>query len=78
MEVELFDLWRIDFMGPFLSSFKNQYILIIVGYASKWVKVTATQSNDSQVMMRFVNKTMFSRFGVPRAIISDEYFHFYN
>ncbi|XP_038976653.1 uncharacterized protein LOC120107448 [Phoenix dactylifera] len=78
LEVELFDLWRIDFMGPFPSSFNNQYILVAVDYVSKWVEATATQTNDSRVVMRFVKKNIFSRFGVPRAIISDEGSHFCN
>ena len=29
-EVYLFDLWGIDFMGPFLSSYNNKYILLVV------------------------------------------------
>ena len=37
LEVELFDLWGMDFMGPFPSSFSNLYILLAVDYISKWV-----------------------------------------
>ncbi|XP_062103786.1 uncharacterized protein LOC133814898 [Humulus lupulus] len=36
-KVELFDVWGIDFMGTFLSSYKNKYILLSVDYVSKWV-----------------------------------------
>ena len=35
LEVEIFDVWEIDFMGPFPSSFGNQYILVGVDYVSK-------------------------------------------
>ena len=35
LEVELFDMWRIDFMGPFPSSYNNKYIMFTVNYASK-------------------------------------------
>ena len=35
LEIEFFDLWGIDFMGPFLSSFGHQYILVVVDYVSK-------------------------------------------
>ncbi|KAL4348058.1 hypothetical protein GQ457_17G008860 [Hibiscus cannabinus] len=35
LEVELFDVWGIDFMGPFPSSFGNLYILLAVDYVSK-------------------------------------------
>ncbi|GJT66982.1 reverse transcriptase domain-containing protein [Tanacetum coccineum] len=34
---EIFDLWGIDFMGPFPSSRGNKYILVAVDYLSKWV-----------------------------------------
>ena len=36
--VELFDVWGIDFMGPFPSSFGNLYILLAVYYISKWLR----------------------------------------
>ncbi|GJT19140.1 reverse transcriptase domain-containing protein [Tanacetum coccineum] len=32
---EIFDIWGIDFMGPFLSSRGNKYILVAVDYLSK-------------------------------------------
>ena len=38
MVVQLFDVWGIDFMGPFPSSFGNMYILLAVDYVSKWVE----------------------------------------
>jgi len=34
LEVELFDIWGIDFMGPFPNSFGHQYILVVVDYLS--------------------------------------------
>ena len=48
LEVELFDVWGIDFMGPFPSSFSNQYILVAVDYVSKSVEVVALHSNDAR------------------------------
>ena len=76
LEVELFDVWGIDFMGPFPSSFNKKYILVVVDYVYKWVEAIATPTNNSRVVIRFVKKNIFSRFGVPRAIISDEGSHF--
>ena len=78
LEVELFDVWGIDFMGPFPSSFGNQYILVAVDYVSKWVKAGAFPTNDAKVVTRFLKKNIFTRFGTPRAIISDGGSHFYN
>ncbi|XP_027178132.1 uncharacterized protein LOC113777297 [Coffea eugenioides] len=78
LEVELFDVWGIDFMGPFPSSFNNKYILVAVDYVSKWVEAIASPTNDSKIVLRFLKKNIFSRFGIPKAIVSDEGKHFCN
>ena len=36
--VQIFDVWGIDFMGHFPSSFGNIYILLVVDYVSKLVE----------------------------------------
>ncbi|KAL4340655.1 hypothetical protein GQ457_08G031060 [Hibiscus cannabinus] len=78
LEVELFDVWGIDFMGPFPSSFGNLYILLAVDYVSKWVEAIATTHNDAKTVQRFIKKNIFTRFGTPRVIISDKGRHFDN
>ncbi|GLU07084.1 hypothetical protein SLE2022_240580 [Rubroshorea leprosula] len=75
---ELFDAWGIDFMGPFPRSFSNQYILVAVDYVSKWVEAVALPTNDARVVVKFLKKNIFTRFGTPRAIISDGGKHFCN
>ncbi|GJY02111.1 reverse transcriptase domain-containing protein [Tanacetum coccineum] len=65
---EIFDVWGIDFMGPFPSSKGNKYILVAVDYLSKWVEAKALPTNDARVVVRFL-KALFARFGTPRAII---------
>ncbi|GJZ00746.1 reverse transcriptase domain-containing protein [Tanacetum coccineum] len=70
---EIFDVWGIDFMGPFPSSRGNKYILVAVDYLSKWVEAKALPTNDARVVVKFL-KSLFSRFGcgcLPRAILSD-------
>ncbi|GJY41272.1 reverse transcriptase domain-containing protein [Tanacetum coccineum] len=74
---EIFDVWGIDFMGPFPSSRGNKYILVDVDYLSKWIKAKALPTNDARVVVKFL-KSLFARFGTPRAIISDRGTHFYN
>ncbi|GJT38771.1 reverse transcriptase domain-containing protein [Tanacetum coccineum] len=74
---EIFDLWGIDFMGPFPSSRGNKYILVAVDYLSKWVEAKALPTNDARVVCKFL-KSLFARFGTPRAIISDRGTHFCN
>nr|GEW72141.1 reverse transcriptase domain-containing protein [Tanacetum cinerariifolium] len=48
---EIFDVWGIDFMGPFPSSRGNKYILVAIDYLSKWVEKKALHTNDVRVVM---------------------------
>jgi len=73
-----FDCWGIDFMGPSPNSSNNQYILVCVDYVTKWVKAIPAPSNDTLRVMAFLRKNIFSRFGVPRLLISDGGSHFCN
>ncbi|RVW18533.1 Retrovirus-related Pol polyprotein from transposon 297 [Vitis vinifera] len=76
--VDVFDVWGIDFMGPFPMSFGHSYILVGVDYVSKWVEAIPCRSNDHKVVLKFLKENIFSRFGVPKAIISDGGTHFCN
>ncbi|XP_017981004.1 PREDICTED: uncharacterized protein LOC108663028 [Theobroma cacao] len=78
LEIEIFDVWGIDFMGPFISSYNNKYILLAVDYVSKWVEVATFPHNDSKVVMNFIKKNIFTQFRIAKAIISDEGSHFCN
>nr|GEW79116.1 reverse transcriptase domain-containing protein [Tanacetum cinerariifolium] len=51
---EIFDVWGIDFMGPFLSSRGNKYVLVAVDYLAKWVEAKAFPTNDAQVVVKFL------------------------
>nr|GEZ68181.1 reverse transcriptase domain-containing protein [Tanacetum cinerariifolium] len=74
---KIFNVWGIDFMGPFLSSKGNKYILVAVNYLSKWVEAKVLPTNDARVVVKFL-KSLFSRFGTPKAIFSDRGTHFCN
>ena len=76
--VDLFNVWGIDFMGPFPSSFGYVYILVGVDHVSKWVKVVPCRAAGNRVVLKFLKENIFSRFGVPKAIISDGGLHFCN
>ncbi|GJX42207.1 reverse transcriptase domain-containing protein [Tanacetum coccineum] len=74
---EIFDVWAIDFMGPLPSSRGNKYILVAVDYLSKWVEAKPLPTNDARVVVKNL-KSLFARFGTPRAIISDRGTHICN
>ncbi|CAL9019012.1 unnamed protein product, partial [Prunus brigantina] len=76
--IDIFDVWGIDFMGPFPTSYGFEYILVAVDYVSKWVEAIATRTNDAKVVISFLKGNIFTRFGTPRAIISDGGSHFVN
>ncbi|XP_071740619.1 uncharacterized protein [Rutidosis leptorrhynchoides] len=74
---EIFDVWGLDFMGPFSNSNKFLYILVTLDYVSKWAEAKALPTNDARAVVKFL-KNLFSRFGVPNTLISDRGTHFAN
>ncbi|XP_072073990.1 uncharacterized protein [Arachis hypogaea] len=78
LEVELFDIWEIDFMGPFPPSYSFKYILVAVEYVSKWVEAIETTTCDASVVLQFLRRNTFTKCGVPKGLISDGGSHFYN
>ena len=76
--VEIFYAWGIDFMRSFPPSFRFEYILVAIDYVSKWIEAVATQTNDHKVVIKFVQRNILSRFGCPRAIISNGGAYFMN
>ena len=71
LEVELFDVWGVDFIGPLPSSKGYTHILVAVDYVSKWVEAVPTVHVDSKAICNLFKHTIFPRFGVPRIVISD-------
>ena len=73
---EVFDVWGIDFMGPFPPSAGFSYILVAVDYFSKWVEAIPTKMNDAKTVSKFLKTNIFCRDGTPRAIVIDRGTHF--
>ncbi|XP_022899357.1 uncharacterized protein K02A2.6-like [Olea europaea var. sylvestris] len=69
---------KVDFIGHFPSSYNNRYILVAVDYVFKWVKAKALPINDARVVVDFIKKYIFNRYGSSKAIISDGATHFRN
>ncbi|GKE40658.1 reverse transcriptase domain-containing protein [Tanacetum coccineum] len=72
---EIFDVWGIDFMGPFPSSQGNKYILVAVDYLSKWVEALPT--NDARVVVKIL-KSLFARLELLALSFSGARYHFCN
>nr|XP_009796449.1 PREDICTED: uncharacterized protein LOC104243024 [Nicotiana sylvestris] len=78
LEVDIFDVWGIDFIGPFPLSRGNKYIFVAIDYVSKWVEAITLPTNVAKVVAAFVKKNIFLRFGTPLTLINDEGTHFCN
>lgn len=55
-----------------------QNVLQSVDYVSKWIEAIALPTNDAKIVVSFVKKHIFTRFGTPRVLISDGGTHFCN
>ena len=70
--VEPFDKWALDFVGPITPSSKQKaYILVFINYMTKWVEIVALVKSNDQAVIDFMYKEIFTRFGVPKEIITD-------
>ena len=76
LQVELFDVWGINFMGLFPKSKNYEYILVAVDYVSKWVEAIPCRAIDSKHAKRMFHKIIFPRFGTPRMVIRNGGSHF--
>jgi hypothetical protein len=76
LQVEIFDVWGINFMGPFPKSQNCEYILVAVDYVSKWVEAMPCRAADAKHAERMFSEIIFSHFGTPRMVISDGGSHF--
>ena len=71
--IEPFERWGLDFVGPTMPmSRKKKYILACADYVTKWVEArTLYQANEKSVV-GFLFEEIFTRFGVPREIVTDQ------
>ena len=65
LQVEIFDVWGIDFMGPFPKSDDSKYILIAIGYVSKWVEALPYRAANARHARKMFHEVIFPHFGTP-------------
>ncbi|XP_047256187.1 uncharacterized protein LOC124888947 [Capsicum annuum] len=57
IEVELFDVWGIDFIGPFVSLYGMRYILVVVDYVPNWVESISLSDKKGKEWLRSLKGT---------------------
>ena len=81
MSTRAFSKWGIDFVGPIKPPAKSthaQYIIVATDYLTKWVEAKATVRNDARTTAKFLYEYIFTRYGLPIEIVSDQGVHFVN
>jgi transposase InsO family protein len=76
LQVDLFDVWGIDFTGPFVKSNGYERILVVVDYVSKWVEAIPCRKASTEEALQMIKTVIFPRYSVPRILISDGGSHF--
>nr|GFB15709.1 hypothetical protein [Tanacetum cinerariifolium] len=60
--------------GHYGANYTAKKVFDSVDYLSKWVEAKTLPINDARVVVNFL-KSLFSRFGTPKAFISDRAYH---
>ena len=71
--IEPFEKWALDFVGPISPlSHKRKYILVYTDYVTKWVEAKDLFRATNKSVVEFIYEEIFTRFGVPREIVTDQ------
>jgi hypothetical protein len=76
LQIDIFDVRGIDFIGPFPNSEGCEYILVVIDYVSKWVKALPCQAADAMHSKKMFHEAIFLRYRVSKIVISDGGSHF--
>jgi hypothetical protein len=68
-----FQQWGLDFIGEIHppSSSQHRWILVATDYFTKWTEAIPTQNANHTVIINFLQENIFSRFGFPKRIVTD-------
>ena len=71
--IDPFEKWALDFVGPISPmSHKNKYILVCTNYVTKWLEDKSLFRATEKYVVEFIYEEIFTRFGVPREIVTDQ------
>jgi hypothetical protein len=76
LQIDLFDVWGIDLMGPFKNSHGFEHILVMVDYVSKWVEAMPCRKASTEESIAMIKSVIFPHFGTSRILISYGGTHF--
>ena len=70
---EPFIFWAMDYMGPLPETSRgNKHILVVMDHFTKWCEAFPTQDQKARTVANILVSKIFSRFGPPVAIHSDQ------
>ena len=70
---EPFVFWALDYMGPLQETATgNKHILVVMDHFTKWCEAFATKDQKAKTVARVLVSRLFSRFGPPTVIHSDQ------
>ena len=58
-EIEVFNVWCVDFMGPPIRQGGNKHIFVAVNYVSKWIEAIPSPTHDVRVVTKFLKRVIF-------------------
>ena len=71
--IEPFEKRALDFVGPISPmSHKMKYILVCTDYVTEWAEAKSLFKATENSIVEFIYEEIFTRFGVPREIVTDQ------
>ena len=70
---EPFVFWAMDYMGPLPETlFGNKHLLVVIEHFTKWCEAFSTRDQRALTVADILVTRIFSRFGPPLIIQSDQ------
>ena len=74
-----FQQWVFDILGPLpIGRGQCKFIVVVVDYFTKWAEAEPLATITEQKVRNFVWRSIVCRFGIPRALVSDNWKQFDN